>query len=62
MVFVHGDSRHLQIDKAIFNDDDHLTENFTCIEVLASTNNSWVEMMVDLSTENVFSYDPVILN
>ena len=62
VVLVHGDSHYFKIDKAMFNSDGTLTENFTRVEVFGSADNSWVEMTVDPSSENVFSFEPVNLN
>ncbi len=61
VVLVHGDSHYFRIDKPMFNDDGRLTANFTRVEVFGSKDNSWIEMTVDPSTENVFSFAPVIL-
>ena len=62
VVLVHGDSHYFKIDKAMFNDDGTLTGNFTRVEVFGSNDNSWVEMTVDPSSENVFTFAPVILD
>ncbi|OQK18559.1 hypothetical protein AU255_12320 [Methyloprofundus sedimenti] len=62
VLLVHGDSHYFKIDKAMFNDDGTLTANFTRVEVFGSKENSWIEMTVDPSSENVFSFAPVILN
>jgi len=61
VVLVHGDSHYFRVDKPMFNADGRLTGNFTRAEVFGSKDNSWVEMTVDPSTENVFSFAPVIL-
>jgi hypothetical protein len=39
-----------------------LTGNFTRIEVFGDADNSWVEMTVNPSSGNVFSFAPVVLN
>lgn len=62
VVLVHGDSHYFKIDKPMFNADGRLTGNFTRVEVFGSADNSWVEMTVDPSTENVFSFKQVVLN
>ena len=62
VVLVHGDSHYFKIDKAMYNDDGTLTGNFTRVEVFGSGDNSWIEMTVDPSTENVFTFTPVVLN
>jgi hypothetical protein len=61
VLLVHGDSHYFKIDKAMFNDDGRLTANFTRVEVFGSEDNSWIEMTVDPSSENVFSFAPVNL-
>ena len=62
VVLVHGDSHYFKIDKAMYNEDGSLTGNFTRVEVFGSEDNSWIEMTVDLSTKNVFTFTPVVLN
>lgn len=62
VVLVHGDSHYFRVDKAMYNDDGTLTSNFTRVEVFGSSDNSWVEMTVDPSSENVFSFKPVVLH
>jgi hypothetical protein len=62
VLLVHGDSHYFKIDKAMFNADGRLTANFTRVEVFGNADNSWIEMTVDPSSENVFSFAPVILN
>jgi hypothetical protein len=62
VLLVHGDSHYFKVDKAMFNDDGHITANFTRVEVFGSDENSWVEMTVDPDSENVFSFEPVVLN
>jgi hypothetical protein len=62
VLLVHGDSHYYKIDKPMFNDDGRLTANFTRVEVFGSADNSWIEMTVDPRTENVFSFEPVVLN
>jgi hypothetical protein len=62
VVLVHGDSHYFKIDKPMFNADGTLTGNFTRVEVFGSEDNSWVEMTVDPSTENVFNFKQVVLH
>jgi hypothetical protein len=62
VLLVHGDSHYFKVDKAMINDDGRLTANFTRVEVFGSKDNSWVEMTVDPTTKNVFSFKPVVLN
>ncbi len=61
VLLVHGDSHYFKIDKAMFNVDGTLTSNFTRVEVFGSLENSWIEMTVDPSSDNVFSFAPVVL-
>jgi hypothetical protein len=61
VLLVHGDSHYFKIDKAMVNDDGRLTPNFTRVEVFGSLDNSWIEMTVDPSSGNVFSFQPVVL-
>ena len=61
VVLVHGDSHYFKMDKAMVDEDGRITPNFTRIEVFGSEDNSWVEMTVDPSSENVFSFQPVVL-
>lgn len=61
VVLVHGDSHYFRVDKAMVDGDGRLTANFTRVEVFGSADNSWVEMTVDPSAENVFAFQPVVL-
>lgn len=62
VVLVHGDSHYFKLDKAMVDGDGRITRNFTRVEVFGSEDNSWVEMRVDPSSENVFSFEPVVLD
>ena len=62
VVLIHGDSHYYKVDKAMFNDNGTLTSNYTRVQVFGSLENSWVEMTVDPSSEQVFSFMPVILS
>jgi len=61
VVLVHGDSHYFRIDKAMVMDNGQTQPNFTRVEVFGNADNSWVEMTVDPSTKNVFSFKPVFL-
>lgn len=61
VLLVHGDSHYFKMDKAMFNDDGSITSNFTRIEVFGNKDNNWVEMIVDPSTKNIFSFKPIIV-
>ena len=61
VLLVHGDSHYFKTDKAMFNADGTLTDNFTRLEVFGNEDNSWVEMTVDPAADNVFSFEPVNL-
>jgi len=62
VLLVHGDSHYYKIDKPMFNADGRLTANFNRVQVFGSLDNSWIEMTVDPKSENVFSFEPVVLN
>jgi hypothetical protein len=62
VLLVHGDSHYFKIDKAMVDADGHLTANFTRVEVFGNADNNWIEMTVDPESDNVFSFEPVILN
>ncbi len=62
VLLVHGDSHYFRIDKAMVDPDGQVRPNFTRVEVFGSADNSWVEMTVDPSTEQVFSFQPVVLH
>ncbi len=61
VVLIHGDSHFFKMDKAMYNEDGTLTPNFTRIEVFGAEDNNWVEMTVDPTTEDVFSFRPVVV-
>ena len=61
VLLVHGDSHYFKIDKPMFNDDGTLTSNFTRVETFGNADHSWIEMTVDPRSENVFSFQPVVL-
>jgi hypothetical protein len=60
VLLVHGDSHYFKLDKAMVKDGRAIA-NFTRVEVFGESDNSWVEMTVDPTTENVFSFKPVVL-
>jgi len=61
VLLVHGDSHYFKIDKAMFNADGTLTDNFTRLEVFGNEDNSWVEMTVNPAADYLFSFEPVNL-
>jgi len=61
VLLIHGDSHYLKIDKAMYQDDDTLTRNFTRVETFGDLEKSWVEMIVDPKAESLFRFIPVIL-
>lgn len=67
VLLVHGDSHYFRVDKPMVIVDptsakDGQTQmNFTRVEVFGASDNSWVEMTVDPSTKNVFSFKQVDL-
>ena len=62
VLLVHGDSHALKIDKPMTDADGNMIANFTRIEVFGSTENSWVEMTVDPTSKEVFTFEPVVLS
>lgn len=61
VLLVHGDSHYFTVDKAMVDADGQITRNFTRVEVFGSNDNNWIEMTVDPRSENVFSFEPVVL-
>lgn len=61
VVLVHGDSHFFKLDKPMFDANGRLTANFTRVQVFGAADNSWVEMTVDPTTENVFEFKQVNL-
>lgn len=61
VLLVHGDSHYFRVDKAMVDANGQTQMNFTRVEVFGNTDNSWVEMTVDPTTKNVFSFKQVDL-
>lgn len=61
VLLVHGDSHYFRIDKPMVDANGQTQMNFTRVEVFGNADNSWVEMTVDPSTKNVFSFTQVDL-
>ena len=61
VLLVHGDSHYLKIDKPMIEADGRTTANFTRVEVPGSADNDWVEMTVDPTSDEVFTFKAVIL-
>jgi len=61
VLLVHGDSHYFKVDKAMYDPDGRLTPNFTRVEVFGESDNSWIDMIVDPSDPNVFTFRPVVL-
>jgi hypothetical protein len=61
VLLVHGDSHYFRIDKPMVDANGKTRPNFTRVEVFGSADNSWVEMTVDPTTENVFGFKQVFL-
>ena len=61
VVLIHGDSHYFKVDKPMFEKNGTLTQNFTRVETFGSNETSWVKMHVDPQTENVFTFQPIIL-
>ncbi len=61
VVLIHGDSHYFKVDKAMFEKNGTLTPNFTRVQTFGSNETSWVKMHVNPQSNNVFSFQPVIL-
>ena len=61
VLLVHGDSHYFKMDKPMYDADGQLTANFTRVQVFGEEDNSWVELVVDPSSEEVFTVKPVVL-
>jgi len=61
VLLVHGDSHALKIDKPMTEADGRTTANFTRVEVFGSADNDWIEMIVDPTSNDVFTFEPVVL-
>ena len=61
VLLVHGDSHALKIDKPMTEADGRTTANFTRVEVFGSADNDWIEMTVDPTSKEVFTFEPVVL-
>ena len=62
VLLVHGDSHYFRLDKPMVDSDGTTVGNFTRVEVFGSSDNSWVEMTVDPTTKDVFSFKPIVLD
>jgi hypothetical protein len=69
VLLVHGDSHYFKMDKAMLlnadgdpDTEESLMPNFTRVEVFGNADNSWILMTVDPRSDNVFSFDPVVLH
>jgi len=61
VLLVHGDSHYFKVDKPMYETDGRLTANFTRVEVFGSADNDWIEMTVDPTSKDVFTFEPVVL-
>ena len=62
VLLAHGDSHFFRVDKPLGRRFDvPAIENFTRVEGFGSPNHHWVEVMVDSSDPNVFSFRPRIV-
>lgn len=61
VLLVHGDSHAIKIDKPMLEADGRVTANFTRVEVFGSADNDWIEMTVDPTSKEVFTFEPVVL-
>ncbi len=62
VVLIHGDSHYFKLDKAMFNDDGTITNNYTRVETFGDVEQSWVEMTVNPRGREIFSFKPVTLD
>lgn len=69
VLLVHGDSHYFKLDKAMLlnadgdsDTEEPLMPNFTRLEVFGNADNNWILMTVDPRSDNVFSFEPVVLN
>lgn len=62
VLLYHSDSHYFKLDKAMFDKSGALTSNFTRVEGFGDDEQSWIEMTVDPSSKNVFSFQPIVLN
>ncbi|MGH3145426.1 MAG: hypothetical protein ACRDTR_06445 [Rubrobacter sp.] len=63
VVLVHGDSHYFRIDKPLYagdNEEDRVL-NFTRVETFGDADVHWVRATVDTSDEEVFSFEPEIV-
>jgi hypothetical protein len=60
VALVHGDTHFYKIDKPLI-DATHLLPNFTRVETFGSPNVHWLRVTVDVSTPNVFTFHPMIV-
>jgi len=61
VLLYYSDSHYFKLDKAMFDKSGAITSNFTSLEAFGDDEQSWVEMTVDPSSKNVFSFQPIIL-
>lgn len=61
VLLVHGDSHYFKMDKPMYDNNGQLTANFTRVEVFGEEDNSWVELIVNPNSKEVFTVKPVVL-
>lgn len=62
VVLVHGDSHYFRIDKPMGNrgqfETNPIIENFTRVETFGQPNHHWIQVFVDASDADVFTFKP----
>ncbi|MBT9096894.1 hypothetical protein KFZ76_04100 [Methylovulum psychrotolerans] len=61
VVLTHGDTHFYKVDKPLA-DSAHLLKNLTRVETFGSPNLHWVQVQVDTSNPNVFSFQPMMVD
>ncbi len=67
VVYVHGDSHYLRVDKPLLDSTGKRVTNFTRVETFGDNapnlgDVNWLKVNVDPSSREVFSYEPQIVN
>lgn len=65
VVLVHGDSHYFRIDKPYMrlrsNPDEPAIENFTRVDTFGTPHHHWIQVMVEATEPNVFTFRPRIV-
>lgn len=60
VVLVHGDTHYFKIDKPL-PDATHMLANFTRVQTFGSPNVHWLQVGVDATSRNVFTFSPMMV-